>query len=411
MAERFAASDRRIWGIYLDGFLYFFALAFSVLASVGIVNEILSGDASEPNSASIAASSTALVLNSSFKFLLTKYMCALSDYLGRKPVIIIGLLLQSWAFFMTYGATNIATIWIAACIRGSGDGFLGVALAWLVDVVENDELGTSFALLFGLSVGGGFTLGVPSGAILAQANSRLPLLISAIVVLLGAVWALFIPVNDVSFVRHTGTVSALDGHGDVEDSKTIPLITNEHGSAKNPLHQHLSINKNIDVTVTTSRDVSMSSRGATTATRFISVEGRESSGTIDVAIDGIPLQLACLEAAGCGAALEGRAVPSDLCSFLSNNHPLTFLSIIRAAKRKTNWYTQLWWQSGLNVLQFVFINYGRHSSFIRFVSCFFLSFCQPLPHLMCVTSDINPTLTLNPQPLTLNPNPNRNPNS
>ena len=107
------------------------------------------GDATDPNSESVTASGTAFFLNSFVKLCVAKYLATLSDYIGRKPLIVIGLSMQSVAFLLFYGAQDIPTVYLSAMLRGGGDVFLSIGGAWLNDSVQFNERGLAFAMLYG----------------------------------------------------------------------------------------------------------------------------------------------------------------------------------------------------------------------------------------------------------------------
>ena len=107
------------------------------------------GDATDPNSESVAVSGTAFFLNSFVKLCVAKYLATLSDYIGRKPLIVMGLSLQAVAFLLFYGARDIPTIYLSAMLRGAGDVFLSIGGAWLNDSVQFNERGLAFAMLYG----------------------------------------------------------------------------------------------------------------------------------------------------------------------------------------------------------------------------------------------------------------------
>ena len=113
----------------------------------------------------------------------------LSDRIGRKPVLITGLLGFSLSFIL-FGLV-IHVIWLMYLTRILAGAFSGAvtsaALAYVADVT-NEENRTSGMAMAGMAMGMGFIIGPAIGGMLAPLGLRIPFLCAGGVALANAIW-------------------------------------------------------------------------------------------------------------------------------------------------------------------------------------------------------------------------------
>ncbi len=132
-----------------------------------------------------------LAVYSAVAFFISPWWGRLSDRIGRKPVLMVGLVGFAFSFFLFGLAKDM--LWLMYLARIVGGGFSGAvtatAMAYIADVtgVEERTRGMAFA---GMSIGLGFIIGPGVGGILANFGVAIPFFVAAALALLNAVWAL-----------------------------------------------------------------------------------------------------------------------------------------------------------------------------------------------------------------------------
>ena len=121
-----------------------------------------------------------------FLYAFMQFICApiagaLSDKFGRRPVILISLLILSLDYVLQ---ANAPTIWWLAAGRFIG-GIVGSAIspahAYVTDISTKKNRGKYFGML-GAAIGVGFILGPAMGGMLGQIDLRLPFWVAAAVI-------------------------------------------------------------------------------------------------------------------------------------------------------------------------------------------------------------------------------------
>jgi len=98
---------------------------------------------------------------------------ALSDQVGRRPVILIGLL-GDFLFINLFGmASNIATALIFRFLHGLSSGNIAVAKTYLADITDASNESTAFGLI-GLTFGVGVVIGPIIGGFLSRPSMHFP---------------------------------------------------------------------------------------------------------------------------------------------------------------------------------------------------------------------------------------------
>ncbi|MEM0484232.1 MAG: MFS transporter [Pyrobaculum sp.] len=104
---------------------------------------------------------------------------ALSDRIGRGPVITLGLALAAIGSAMAYGARSLAELALARAVSGMGGGTLGAVQALIADLSPPERRASNMAL-FGVAFGIGFILGPVVGGLLSVWGVRTPFIAAVI---------------------------------------------------------------------------------------------------------------------------------------------------------------------------------------------------------------------------------------
>lgn len=136
------------------------------------------------------------LLSTSFalvQFLFTPLLGALSDRVGRKPIILGSLLVEAFSFALTALAGSLPLLFVARAIGGLGASNLGSAQAVVADVTQRSGRVRAMGMI-GAAIGLGFVVGPALGGVLAPLGPALPFWVSMGVALLNAllVWT-FLP--------------------------------------------------------------------------------------------------------------------------------------------------------------------------------------------------------------------------
>lgn len=123
------------------------------------------------------------------QFLFTPVLGALSDRFGRKPIIIVSLLIEALAFALTALAGSLWLLLLARFIGGMGASNIGTAQAVVADTTTPESRARGMGLI-GASIGMGFVIGPAIGGVLAGASAGLPFWVAMVVALVNAVLAL-----------------------------------------------------------------------------------------------------------------------------------------------------------------------------------------------------------------------------
>jgi len=154
-----------------------FVTVFLDLIGFGIVLPLLPGYA-----ARLQVSETAIgVLVASFslmQFLLAHWWGRLSDRIGRRPVILIGLLGSSLSYLLFAFAASFWVLLASRVLAGAMGATVNVAQAYLADVTTLAERPRALGLI-GAAFGLGFVVGPGLGGVSATLGTEAPGLIAA----------------------------------------------------------------------------------------------------------------------------------------------------------------------------------------------------------------------------------------
>ncbi len=112
------------------------------------------------------------------QFLFSPIIGNISDALGRRPIILISLLLMFLDYLILGFATSLWVFIIGRMIGGIAGGTVPTSMAYLADISNSEDKAKNFGLI-GAAFGIGFVLGPFIGGILGEINFRLPFFFSA----------------------------------------------------------------------------------------------------------------------------------------------------------------------------------------------------------------------------------------
>lgn len=125
-------------------------------------------------------------------FLSAPLLGALSDRIGRRPVLLLSIASTSIGWFVFASAVSIPMLFIGRIIDGLAAGNFTTAQSYLVDISNNDEKERVKNLgLIGATFGIGFILGPMVGGILSQVSHAFPFYIAGGMALINGIFAFF----------------------------------------------------------------------------------------------------------------------------------------------------------------------------------------------------------------------------
>lgn len=130
-----------------------------------------------------------LTVYAAAQFLFTPVLGALSDRIGRRPVILISLLIEALGFALTALAGTLPLLLAARFIGGLGASNIGSAQAVVADITAPKDRARGMGMV-GAAIGVGFVVGPALGGVLAGFGSTVPFWAAFVVALLNAVLVL-----------------------------------------------------------------------------------------------------------------------------------------------------------------------------------------------------------------------------
>jgi MFS family permease len=126
-----------------------------------------------------------------FAFFSSPLLGAISDRIGRRPVLILSITSTAIGWFVFAGATSIPMLFLGRIIDGAAAGNFSIAQSYLVDISENEEDRTVNLGLIGAIFGIGFMLGPIIGGALATISHATPFWFAGGLATINAITAYF----------------------------------------------------------------------------------------------------------------------------------------------------------------------------------------------------------------------------
>jgi len=126
-----------------------------------------------------------------FSFFSSPILGALSDKIGRRPVMILSICSTALGWFIFAGAKNIWFLFLGRIIDGLAAGNFSTAQSYLTDIAKNEEERTKNLGAIGAVFGIAFLIGPAIGGILSNISLSLPFWCVGVMATLNAINAIF----------------------------------------------------------------------------------------------------------------------------------------------------------------------------------------------------------------------------
>ncbi len=125
------------------------------------------------------------------QFLAMPAIGALSDKVGRRPVILISNLGLGFEYFVMALAPDLIWLFVGRLASGVTAASFSTAFAYVADITAPEARARRFGLL-GMAFGLGFVIGPAIGGLLGGLDPRAPFWVAGILSMLNALWGVFV---------------------------------------------------------------------------------------------------------------------------------------------------------------------------------------------------------------------------
>jgi MFS family permease len=119
-----------------------------------------------------------LAIYSLMQFLCAPVLGRISDHVGRRPIIMLGLLGSSVGYLIYGFATSFAWLLFSRAVHGACAGTVSTAQAYVADTTEESKRAHGMGMI-GAAFGLGFVLGPAIGGLLGHSSLRTPVFFAA----------------------------------------------------------------------------------------------------------------------------------------------------------------------------------------------------------------------------------------
>lgn len=138
----------------------------------------------------VGAFAIGLILSSYslMQFLVAPILGRISDHVGRRPVIMLGLLGSSLSYFVYGFAYSLPMLLISRAIHGACAATVSTAQAYVADITPEEKRAHGMGMI-GAAFGLGFVLGPAIGGLLGRSGLRVPVFFASALTLANLVFA------------------------------------------------------------------------------------------------------------------------------------------------------------------------------------------------------------------------------
>ncbi|MBM3756049.1 MAG: TCR/Tet family MFS transporter [Acidobacteria bacterium] len=115
---------------------------------------------------------------------------ALSDRIGRRPVLLFSILGSAGGYFLFGWAGSLWVMYLARIIDGITGGNISAAMAAIADISKPEDRAKNFGLI-GMAFGFGFIIGPVLGGVLSKISLQAPAYGAAVIALITAAFGFF----------------------------------------------------------------------------------------------------------------------------------------------------------------------------------------------------------------------------
>ncbi len=168
-----------------------FAVMFFVMVGFGIIIPVLPFYA-EDMGASPAELGLLMAVYSLMQLLFAPMWGRVSDRIGRKPVMMIGIFGLAISFFMMALSSSLWMLFVARIVGGLlSSANMPTVMAYVADITSEEDRGKGMGII-GASIGLGFILGPAIGGVFSKTSLNLPFYLSGFSSLLTFVFVLLL---------------------------------------------------------------------------------------------------------------------------------------------------------------------------------------------------------------------------
>ncbi len=209
-----------------------FALIFSVvlldIVGIGIIFPIIPDLLSEVGiDQNASAAFWGGLLSSSYafmQFVFSPTIGTLSDFFGRRPVLLLASLLLALDYLVMGFAETIWILFIGRIVGGLAGGTIATGTAYLADISNAGDKKKNFAII-GAAFGLGFILGPVVGGLMGEISVRAPFFLSALLSFLNFFLCLFLLPETLKFgTRKNFAVKKLNPFFNILNIFKIPTL-------------------------------------------------------------------------------------------------------------------------------------------------------------------------------------------